>query len=74
MVLAGTIMSIEKDLYSRPPQTESQFKHKERKMQAIMDKWLDDQFQGRGNYNPFFKMLEEIVDEPPYIPPVRFEK
>jgi len=55
-------------------QTESQFKHKERKMNAIMDKWFDDQLIGKGNYNPFFEMIEEIYDNPPYITPVRFEK
>ena len=55
-------------------QTESQFKHKERKMNAIMDKWFDDQLMGRGNYNPFFKMIEEIYDEPPYIPPINQNK
>jgi hypothetical protein len=43
---------------------------KQRRSEQILDKWFDDQLQGKGNYNPFFRMIKELFNEPPYIPPV----
>ena len=58
----------------RLQQTDSRFKHNQRIAKIVFDQWLDDQFQGKGNYNPFARIIEETIGEPPYIPPVVQDK